>query len=436
MPSVRSIPFHPFADVFPLSEGEQFEALVRDIRQNGLLDEIVLHQGQILDGRNRYRACEVAGVEPRLSDYEGGDPLGFMVSKNLRRRHLTASQRAMVAAKLATLPQGRPEKSGQLAGIPTQAQAAKLLNIGERSVRRAGDVRNHGSRELQRAVERGEIRVSVASEIATWSIEDQRAILLRDSKWIVQTAKEIGAAKKARGRAERIQRNIELANVNAPLPSDRLYGVVLADPPFKNPAVEQRYPTMTVEEICAMPVSALATPDAVLFLWVPPALLAEGLRVMAAWGFRYVSQIIWDKQSPGWGRYVRQQHEILLIGTKGKPITPEPSDRPPSIVRAPRREHSRKPDEVYDIIERMYPSLPKIELFARYRRTGWAAWGNEVGTEQASEIPRLDISHEIRIAGDDQSPKQNVDGAHKSNRNEIAYETTTTDGLATPDLLN
>src|SRR5262249_54878479 len=98
------------------------------------------------------------------------------------------------------------------------------------------------------------------------------------------------------------------------------------------------------------------------------------------WGFEYKTHVVWVKDWIGVGFWVHNQHEILLVAARGDMPTPAPANRPPSVIIAPRREHSRKPDEAYVLIERMYPDLPKIELFARQTRPGWAAWGNQVGT--------------------------------------------------------
>ena len=133
---------------------------------------------------------------------------------------------------------------------------------------------------------------------------------------------------------------------------------------------------METPEICKLPVPA--TPDAVLFLWVPGSCLPEAFEVLEAWRFSYVTNIVWIKNVVGLGNWVRNQHELLLIGRRGNMPCPLPANRPPSVIQAPRREHSQKPDAAYALIERMYPGLPKLELFARNIRPGWSAWGNEV----------------------------------------------------------
>ena len=189
-------------------------------------------------------------------------------------------------------------------------------------------------------------------------------------------------------RAERIAKLVAISKGNAPLPSDRRYPIIYADPAwqYENPpigatsrAIENHYPTLSLEEICALPVSRLATNDSVLFLWATAPKLAECMSVITAWAFTYRTNLVWAKDKIGMGYHVRNQHELLLIAKRGDIPPPEPSARPASILCAPRREHSRKPDEAYALIERMYPELARIELFARGTRPGWAAWGNQAG---------------------------------------------------------
>lgn len=173
------------------------------------------------------------------------------------------------------------------------------------------------------------------------------------------------------------------------------YSTILADPPWQfanrtgKMAPEHkrlnRYNTMTLEEIKNIPVSDVAADTANLYLWVPNALLAEGLEVMKAWGFTYKTNIVWYKirkdggpDGRGVGFYFRNVTELVLFGTKGKNArTLSPGRSQVNIISKQKREHSRKPDELYSLIERCSKG-PYLELFARGKRQGWHQWGNQV----------------------------------------------------------
>jgi hypothetical protein len=197
---VHDLKFHRLADIFPLMEGPKFDALAADIKANGLRETIVLFEEKILDGRNRWHACKKAGVEPKTKEYRGKDPLAFVISMNLQRRHLDESQRAMVAARLATTRHGEnQDPSGKFAArsdVPTQAEAAGLLNVSERTVRGARKVIEHGTDELKHAVDRGEVSVSAAAEVATQPVEEQRELVARGEKEIPAAASKIRARKR------------------------------------------------------------------------------------------------------------------------------------------------------------------------------------------------------------------------------------------------
>jgi N6-adenosine-specific RNA methylase IME4 len=165
----------------------------------------------------------------------------------------------------------------------------------------------------------------------------------------------------------------------------RKYSVVYADPPWRyefcesdTREIENQYPTMALSEICELPIGDICTEDCTLLMWATSPKLAESMEVLTAWGFTYRTCAVWDKEIIGMGYYFRQQHELLLVATKGKPTVPDPECRPSSVIRSRREQHSKKPDKVYELIENMYPTAPKIELFARQTRDGWACWGNEV----------------------------------------------------------
>ena len=183
-------------------------------------------------------------------------------------------------------------------------------------------------------------------------------------------------------RAEKID---GLIAKNKALPTDLVFNVIYADPPwqYKNVVSEDRrlenhYPTMPLDEICALPVASIAAADAALFLWATITELPGALRVMEAWGFEYRSHAVWIKPSIGIGFWWRSQHELLLLGIKGKIPTPIEALRHSSVIEAPKGKHSQKPALVREIIDQSYGDLPRIELFAREAHDGWAVWGNEV----------------------------------------------------------
>jgi hypothetical protein len=152
---------HPLAQIFPEIEGSAFEALVEDIRERRQQEPAWLYEGKILDGKNRYRACEQLGVELRVREFIGNDPVGFVLSANLHRRHLDTSQRAMVAASLANLKVGTNRHSKKEG--PSIEVAPELLNVGRASVERARIVLNSGDTDLIKSVQTGEVAVSEAA---------------------------------------------------------------------------------------------------------------------------------------------------------------------------------------------------------------------------------------------------------------------------------
>lgn len=377
--------FHPLANIFPIIEGDEFNGLVEDIRAHGVREPIWLYDGQIIDGRNRYRASDIAGVDCPLREYMGDDPVSFVVSLNLKRRHLTESQRAMVAAKLATLGQGARTDLSPI-GEMSQQRAADALNVGKRSVERAREVLNEGATELVDAVERGAVSVSAAADIAQKPKDEQREIVARGEKEILEAAKAIRAERAVVRREERLDILAEISKGNTALSTEARYPIIYADPPWRyenppmgggNRSIENHYPTMTLDEICALPVSGLATDDAMLYLWATAPKLAECMKVIEAWGFEYRTNIVWDKEIIGMGYHARNQHEILLIAKRGDIPPPQAGTQPSSVHREKRGEHSVKPDFYRKMIEAAYPQLPKIELFCRSAPPGWATWGNQ-----------------------------------------------------------
>ena len=183
-----------------------------------------------------------------------------------------------------------------------------------------------------------------------------------------------------------LQKNLqEFPMDSPPLPKD-VFNVIYADPPWKydNTGLvgmiekQAHYPTMSLENICKLKIPSFK--NSILFLWVTNPFLREGLQVCEAWGFNYKSNIVWIKRNlkkPGIGFYVRGQHELLFICTKGS-MLPTSNIVVSSIIEADIDEHSKKPEQGYNLIEKLYPNGKYLELFARDTRKNWTSWGNEI----------------------------------------------------------
>ena len=163
------------------------------------------------------------------------------------------------------------------------------------------------------------------------------------------------------------------------------YQIIYADPPWKFASnsvarpgrnAMRHYPCMTDAELKEMAIPAAA--DALLLMWATAPMMVRSLAVMDAWRFKYVSQMVWVKSRIATGYWVRNRHEILVVAKRGKFPCKSPAPFSDSVIEAPTREHSRKPDVVYDMIEAAWPDERKLELFARQTRDGWDQFGNEI----------------------------------------------------------
>lgn len=189
-------------------------------------------------------------------------------------------------------------------------------------------------------------------------------------------------------RLKRATREVELADATRKASDDlgsKVFGVIYADPPWRfapysretgmDRSADNHYPTMSTDEIGALPVPV--ADDAVLFLWATVPMLPEALAVLVQWGFTYRSHCIWNKPHAGTGYWFRNRHELLLVGTRGSIPAPAPGQQFCSVIEAPLGGHSDKPAAFAEMIEELFPNVPAVELFARGPRVGWDVWGNE-----------------------------------------------------------
>ncbi len=360
--------FHPYANMFPLLDGVEFEALCEDIKQNGLLNAIVLHENKILDGRNRWRACQQAGVEAKYETLDKEcDPLTYVFSTNLHRRHLTSSQRACLAVEVEPLFISEAKEAQRLSG--------QMYGKGAKAMQKTAYSLNNLSKQERTSAFKA-------------------SSLLKTNRAYFAVAKKIKADKALFERVKKGEINLSIAikefnraRVNLPGSIEGKYHILLADPPwsFSTPgnlhkSGEFHYPTMTNEEIADLGemIRPCLDDTAVLFLWTLSSHLPAALEIMKAWGFEYKSSVIWQKHRGGQGWFGwRLFHEVILIGHKGKAPHAD-GVWFPSIIKAPNKKHSLKPDVFYDMIEALYPIGNRLELFARTKREGWDCWGNQL----------------------------------------------------------
>ncbi|RWM19641.1 MAG: S-adenosylmethionine-binding protein [Mesorhizobium sp.] len=391
---MRDLQAHPLAELFPMLSEKEIGELADDIVTYGQREPIVLLKGKVLDGRNRLAACRFAQVEPRFVDFEGDDPLGFVLSLNLHRRHLTESQRAMVAAQIIDWDRGINQHTGGSANLQTR-EAARRLSISERAVAAAKRIRDHGAGELVEAIREGRVSVHAGEAISDLALEAQREVLAREEKEIIARAKAIREARQKMRHTVRLAHMdlvAEKGRASAPATLKQLYPVYYADCPWRfgvrsevtgrEKSAENHYPTLTTDEICDLLGKLIGGEHpAVCFLWATNPMLLDALRVLQACGFTYVHHWIWDKEVAGTGYWGRDRHELLLIGRRGDIAAPLPGTQPETVHREPKGKHSAKPDYFAEQIEKLFPGVARLELFARRARPGWDRWGFEAGAQ-------------------------------------------------------
>jgi N6-adenosine-specific RNA methylase IME4 len=430
MERIAGYEIHPAASVFPLMEGEAFDDFVADVKANGLLEPVWrvwvdrigngARDALILDGRNRLRACEAAKVKPTFRDYEGESPWSFVASLNLKRRDLTTGQKAAIGVEMLSEiakeieairrqrigasrvadDKGRGERFGaaaadqiivdamETASDPRQSgrgaaaqSVARSVGTSRTTIESAKRVHDNAAPEVWAAVKSGRLAVDAAAQLTKLPEDKQRAVLARSD-----TRKDgdirgglVRAYVKQETKAE-TARQIEAEP--APMPAGP-FRVIVADPPWAYTKREGDashrgdlpYPSMTTDAICALDVAAITHPqDAILWLWTTNAFMRDAYRVLDAWGFKEKTILTWAKDRMGLGDWLRGQTEHCILAVKGSPTVTLTNET--TLLPGPVREHSRKPDEFYALVERLCPGA-KVEMFCRTPRPGWAKWGAE-----------------------------------------------------------
>lgn len=342
---MSELEYHPLANIFPLMQGSEYEQLKADIQANGLLEPIYIADNKIIDGRNRYRACVDIGIEPQFETWQGDNLLNFIISKNLHRRHLSESQRAVVASKLANMELGDNQYTGS-ANLHTLQESADLLNVSRRTVATVKAIEKSAP-ELISKIESGEITAH----------EAQKEIKLTQHKAKVEAQKE---------------------QIKTLTKLDGLYDVIVIDPPWEikgNYDPDSRratpdYPMMSYAEIADI---KLPTSDnCILWLWITNLDLHEGFHLIEKWGFEYKNTLTWAKDKFGLGVWMRGQTEHCLLAVKGKPLFTGESIS--TLLNAPSIGHSIKPDAFYELVDKCCYGR-KLDYFGGKERDGWDRYG-------------------------------------------------------------
>ena len=351
-----------YEDLVPPLSDSEFNLLKESIKTEGVYMPIVINSDEIvLDGHHRFKICKQNNIKFTTITKTFKDELEekkFVIISNLRRRQLTDWQKVGLGEELLKIESVRA-KEREYTGKHTlvsndtrvgkaSAIVAKQIGLSSANFDRAIAVKkaiNENPEEfknIQNSIDRDEIKISTA----------------------------YGQVKR---KAEPLP--------DVPLPQGK-FNVIYADPPWSfemdnsRGAALREYQTMQLEDICKIKVPSVE--DAILFLWVPNSLIRQGLQVVESWGFAYKTHFVWVKNKIGVGSWLRNQHEVLFIAVKGDIGTPETNNRYSSVIQADLGKHSKKPEIVYEMIEKMYPGKKYLELFARNKREKWQGWGNEL----------------------------------------------------------
>lgn len=352
-----------FKHLLPSLTEEQQNGLEQDILMHGCLQPLITWNGVLVDGHHRYDICQKHGISFEIKEMQFDSELDAMYwswNNQKNRRNLSAyelGKQALMFESLfkekANINQGTRTdilaiSPKGLKSINTREEMAKIAGIGSNTINKIKAIEATAPIEVKQKLQTQEISINQAYQ---------------------QVKKD-----------ERKQEYIAKIQ-NKELPAGK-YQVIYADPPWQysnsgfNTSAEAHYNTMDIKAICELPINELADENSILFLWTTTAMAEEAFSVIKAWGFEYKTQMVWVKNTHIAGFYVYGKYELLYLATKGSflPI----GEKVENIITGENSKHSKKPEQGYNIIEKMYPDCKYIELFARQTKQGWKAWGNEV----------------------------------------------------------
>jgi len=388
----------------PLSESE-FTQLEKNILEYGCRDPLVVWDGSegevLLDGHNRHAICTKHGIkyQTKKIKLDGREQALEWIDKNqIGRRNLHPEAFRLILGRIYNSTKSthggdrgnqHSKPSGKNCHMPKTSEVlAERHGVSERTVRNAGKAASAvDGTPLAGAVMRGEVRLNEAAKIAPVikkAADENKTLTMDEAREIIKAEQE---AERARKRAERqaaieAQRKAieEAPSLNEQTENAGLFDVIVLDPPWaygreydpQGSRVANPYPEMSQAEL--LEIEPPAKDDAVIFLWTTHQFIFDAKGLLDKWGFTYKATLVWNKEKIGMGRWLRMQCEFCLVGVKGKPFWENTTWR--DIIHEPRREHSRKPEAFYEMVEAITAGR-KLEYFARSKREGWEVLGND-----------------------------------------------------------
>ena len=376
---------HPLSkELFKDLSTEDYDNLKADIEERGIQDALHVAKRDesyvIISGHQRKRVGIDLGInvpciirDDLKEDWQIEEAL---IKDNLLRRHLNDYQKVRCGLELEPIEKLKAKKRQvELAGT----RPKKELDLKESFPKGIKDTKK----------EKGQTRDSVAKDVGFGSGRqyEKAKKVYKDAPDNIKEKWQAGKITTHRAymlvnKIDKVKAR-EKEKVETPeLPTGK-FNVIYADPPWKYDfsvdtarSIEAHYPSMELEEICNLDIPD--TENAILFLWATAPKLREALDVIKSWGYQYKTNAVWVKDKIGMGYYFRNQHELLLVATKGDIHPPPPKNRGASVINSPRGKHSKKPGDVYKVIEEMYPDARYLELFARETRERWKSWGSDI----------------------------------------------------------
>lgn len=369
-----------FKTLIPALTADERKGLEESLKTEGCRDALVLWGDTLVDGHNRYEICTQYGIpfQTVQKDFDSrGDVIQWIILNQFGRRNLPMYERARLALRLKPVISAKAKDNQRIGAditntglqnsvkaVNTQKELAKVAGVSHDTIAKVEKIEAQATDETKEQLRKGDISINQAYQTVR-----------REEK------------------KQEVQRRIdEYANVQTGVidieQTDKKYNIIYADPPWrywesgnKNQALH--YTTMSIDEICDLPVKDIADENCVLFLWVTYPILQEAFKVIEAWGFEYSTcAFVWVKKNKqkdtpfvGCGAWTRANSELCLLATKGNTTRLDASIS--QVVESPIEEHSKKPNIVRELITRLVGELPRVELFCRNPADGWDVWGNE-----------------------------------------------------------